>query len=102
MATKKKTKVKKAIRTKKSTKPPARCTIDFEPNGITSPAIEMEAFMWEGYVTEFLDKPRPEVCITIYEDSVSNVYIQSPADLEKMANWLLRTAEWMRNKKNGE
>lgn len=94
MATKKKT------TTKKSPKP-ARCTIEFEPNGITSPEIEMEAFMWDGYVTEYLDKPRPEVCISLYDDSVSDVYIKSPADLEKMANWLLKAAEWMRNKKKG-
>lgn len=82
-------------------KPPARCGIEFEPNSITSPAIEMEAFLWDGYVTEYLDKPRPEVCITLYEDSVSNVYVRSPADLEKMANWLLKAAEWMRSRKKG-
>jgi len=92
---------KKKTTTKKSPKPPARCTIQFKPNCITSPEIEMEAFMWDGYVTEYLDKPRPEVCITLYEDSVTNVYIESPADLEKMANWLLKAAEWMRNKKKG-
>ena len=94
MATKKKTKTKKSPK-------PARCTIEFEPNSITSPSIEMEAFVWGGYVTEYLDKPRPEVCINLYEDSVTNVYIESPADLEKMANWLLKAAEWMRNKKKG-
>lgn len=80
-------------------KPPARCTIEFEPGGITSPAIEMEAFLWDGWVTKFLSKPRPEVCITLYEDSVSNVYVRSPADLEKMAKWLVKAAAWMRKNK---
>lgn len=87
---------KTAKKTPPKKKPPARCDIEFEPGCITSPAIEMEAF-----VIEFMIKPRPEVCITLYEDSVSNVYVQSPADLEKMANWLLKAAEWMRSQKKG-
>lgn len=99
------TKTAKTTKTAKKTppkrKPPARCDIEFEPGCITSPAIEMEAFLWDGWVTEFLNKPIPEVCITLYEDSVSSVYVRSPADLEKMANWLLKAAEWMRSQKKG-
>lgn len=92
---------KTAKKTPPKRKPPARCDIEFEPGSITSPAIVMEGFMGNDYVTEYLDKPVPKVCITLYEDSVSNVYVRSPADLEKMANWLLKAAEWMRSRKKG-